>query len=248
MLNFEFADYADELDAIARLTTAELVAHLRRKSSGFSRGASKFRGVTRHHQHGRWEARIGRVMGNKCVPPACHLRPGFGMLRSDACAPGICIWAPSAPSWRLRAPMTAPPSATAAHGASRELAACLEVTKADALLCSAVTNFNISEYAGEDLGEMAAESAMGGAADGMLLGAEDTMGGAADAMFHHEFFFSPMASRPTPMDAHMAMAGAAAQMPQHGGLMHDDRVMMPGAMATHDFASFGNEGGWGFGL
>ena len=70
MLNFEFADYADELDAIARLTTAELVAHLRRKSSGFSRGASKFRGVTRHHQHGRWEARIGRVMGNKCVPPA----------------------------------------------------------------------------------------------------------------------------------------------------------------------------------
>lgn len=41
------------------------MAHLRRKSSGFSRGASKFRGVTRHHQHGRWEARIGRVMGNK---------------------------------------------------------------------------------------------------------------------------------------------------------------------------------------
>ncbi len=60
-------DYAAEMDDIARLTTAELIAHLRRKSSGFSRGASKFRGVTRHHQHGRWEARIGRVMGNKCV-------------------------------------------------------------------------------------------------------------------------------------------------------------------------------------
>ena len=55
------------MDDIARLTTAELIAHLRRKSSGFSRGASKFRGVTRHHQHGRWEARIGRVMGNKCA-------------------------------------------------------------------------------------------------------------------------------------------------------------------------------------
>uniref|UniRef100_A0ACD5XK93 Uncharacterized protein n=1 Tax=Avena sativa TaxID=4498 RepID=A0ACD5XK93_AVESA len=25
----------------------------------------KFRGVTRHHQHGRWQARIGRVAGNK---------------------------------------------------------------------------------------------------------------------------------------------------------------------------------------
>uniref|UniRef100_A0A0D3F3P6 Uncharacterized protein n=1 Tax=Oryza barthii TaxID=65489 RepID=A0A0D3F3P6_9ORYZ len=31
------------------------------KSSGFSRGASIYRGVTRHHQHGRWQARIGRV-------------------------------------------------------------------------------------------------------------------------------------------------------------------------------------------
>ena len=27
--------------------------------------ASRYRGVTRHHQHGRWEARIGRVLGNK---------------------------------------------------------------------------------------------------------------------------------------------------------------------------------------
>ncbi|KAK7406423.1 hypothetical protein VNO78_08047 [Psophocarpus tetragonolobus] len=36
-----------------------------KKSSGFSRGASMYRGVTRHHQHGRWQARIGRVAGNK---------------------------------------------------------------------------------------------------------------------------------------------------------------------------------------
>lgn len=36
-----------------------------RKSSGFSRGASMYRGVTRHHQQGRWQARIGRVAGNK---------------------------------------------------------------------------------------------------------------------------------------------------------------------------------------
>ena len=48
----------------------EVVAMLRRSSTGFSRGASKFRGVTRHHQHGKWEARIGRVAGNKyLVPP-----------------------------------------------------------------------------------------------------------------------------------------------------------------------------------
>ncbi|KAK4380891.1 AP2-like ethylene-responsive transcription factor BBM2 [Sesamum angolense] len=47
------------------MTRQEYVASLRRKSSGFSRGASIYRGVTRHHQHGRWQARIGRVAGNK---------------------------------------------------------------------------------------------------------------------------------------------------------------------------------------
>lgn len=30
-----------------------------------ARGQSQYRGVTRHHQQGRWEARIGRVHGNK---------------------------------------------------------------------------------------------------------------------------------------------------------------------------------------
>ncbi|MBA0621143.1 hypothetical protein Godav_006792 [Gossypium davidsonii] len=36
-----------------------------RRSSGFSRGVSRYRGVARHHHNGRWEARIGRVFGNK---------------------------------------------------------------------------------------------------------------------------------------------------------------------------------------
>ena len=115
-----------------------------------------------------------------------------------------------------------------------------------------MTNFNISEYAGEDLGEMAAESAMGGAADGLtdglMFGAECAMGGAASEAMFQDFFCSPMGGHPMPLDAHMATAGAAAHLPQHGGLLHDDMVMMPGAMATHDFASFGNEGGWGFGM
>ncbi|KAL3835455.1 hypothetical protein ACJIZ3_010191 [Penstemon smallii] len=43
----------------------EYIGSLRRKSSGFSRGVSKYRGVARHHHNGRWEARIGRVFGNK---------------------------------------------------------------------------------------------------------------------------------------------------------------------------------------
>ncbi|KAH7565563.1 hypothetical protein JRO89_XS09G0227900 [Xanthoceras sorbifolium] len=76
--------YEKELEEMKNMTRQEFVANLRRyniyiythihiylcfnifkKSSGFSRGASVFRGVTRHHQHGRWQARIGRVAGNK---------------------------------------------------------------------------------------------------------------------------------------------------------------------------------------
>ncbi|KAL9238025.1 hypothetical protein vseg_012504 [Gypsophila vaccaria] len=63
--NFPLENYKDETEQMKSMTRQEYVAHLRRKSSGFSRGASIYRGVTRHHQHGRWQARIGRVAGNK---------------------------------------------------------------------------------------------------------------------------------------------------------------------------------------
>ncbi|KAH7427710.1 hypothetical protein KP509_10G056200 [Ceratopteris richardii] len=64
-INFPLSDYEKELEEMKNMTRQEFVASLRRNSSGFSRGASKYRGVTRHHQHGRWQARIGRVAGNK---------------------------------------------------------------------------------------------------------------------------------------------------------------------------------------
>ncbi|BBH06841.1 Integrase-type DNA-binding superfamily protein, partial [Prunus dulcis] len=63
--NFPISNYEKEIDEMKHMTRQEYVASLRRKSSGFSRGASIYRGVTRHHQHGRWQARIGRVAGNK---------------------------------------------------------------------------------------------------------------------------------------------------------------------------------------
>ncbi|CAN8253075.1 unnamed protein product [Cochlearia groenlandica] len=63
--NFPIPNYESELEEMKHMTRQEFVASLRRKSSGFSRGASMYRGVTRHHQHGRWQARIGRVAGNK---------------------------------------------------------------------------------------------------------------------------------------------------------------------------------------
>ncbi|XP_061356706.1 AP2-like ethylene-responsive transcription factor AIL6 [Gastrolobium bilobum] len=63
--NFPVSNYAKELEEMKHATKQEFIASLRRKSSGFSRGASIYRGVTRHHQQGRWQARIGRVAGNK---------------------------------------------------------------------------------------------------------------------------------------------------------------------------------------
>lgn len=46
------------------LSKEEFVHILRRHSTGFSRGSSKYRGVTLH-KCGRWEARMGQLLGKK---------------------------------------------------------------------------------------------------------------------------------------------------------------------------------------
>ncbi|KAF3780669.1 AP2-like ethylene-responsive transcription factor [Nymphaea thermarum] len=104
--NFPVSNYEEEIEEMKHMSRQEYIASLRRKSSGFSRGASIYRGVTREvglnniscgtdrsavlavnllgvqwtfnsefytlgdqhepePQHGRWQARIGRVAGNK---------------------------------------------------------------------------------------------------------------------------------------------------------------------------------------
>ncbi|CAL0320112.1 unnamed protein product [Lupinus luteus] len=65
ILNFPLPTYENELREMDGISREEYIGSLRRKSSGFSRGISKYRGVARHHHNGRWEARIGRVFGNK---------------------------------------------------------------------------------------------------------------------------------------------------------------------------------------
>ncbi|KAJ6407380.1 hypothetical protein OIU84_010812 [Salix udensis] len=47
-------------------TKEEFVHILRRRSTGFSRGTSKYRGVTLH-KCGRWEARMGQFLGKKYI-------------------------------------------------------------------------------------------------------------------------------------------------------------------------------------
>ncbi|KAH0458980.1 hypothetical protein IEQ34_011794 [Dendrobium chrysotoxum] len=65
ILNFPLLNYSGEVKEMEAQSKEEYIGSLRRKSSGFSRGVSKYRGVARHHHNGKWEARIGRVFGNK---------------------------------------------------------------------------------------------------------------------------------------------------------------------------------------
>ena len=45
---------------VAALSHDELVSYLQRRSDGFSKGSSKFRGVSRHKQRGKWDSQITR--------------------------------------------------------------------------------------------------------------------------------------------------------------------------------------------
>ncbi|KAI3922445.1 hypothetical protein MKX01_006134 [Papaver californicum] len=65
-INFSLHDYQDDLKQMTNLTKEEFVHVLRRQSTGFPRGSSKFRGVTLH-KCGRWEARMGQFLGKKYV-------------------------------------------------------------------------------------------------------------------------------------------------------------------------------------
>ncbi|EOA38746.1 hypothetical protein CARUB_v10010918mg [Capsella rubella] len=65
ILNFPLCNYEEDMKEMESQSKEEYIGSLRRKSSGFSRGVSKYRGVAKHHHNGRWEARIGRVFGNK---------------------------------------------------------------------------------------------------------------------------------------------------------------------------------------
>lgn len=68
ILNFPMETYDQERERMQRVTRKEYLAQLKRNSCGFARGASKYRGVARHHQNDRWEARITcATAGGQCV-------------------------------------------------------------------------------------------------------------------------------------------------------------------------------------
>lgn len=65
-INFNLTDYQDDMNQMKNFSKEEFVHILRRQSTGFSRGSSKYRGVTLH-KCGRWEARMGQFLGKKYI-------------------------------------------------------------------------------------------------------------------------------------------------------------------------------------
>ncbi|XP_062187701.1 APETALA2-like protein 3 [Phragmites australis] len=65
-INFHLKDYEEDLKQMRNWTKEEFVHILRRQSTGFARGSSKYRGVTLH-KCGRWEARMGQLLGKKYI-------------------------------------------------------------------------------------------------------------------------------------------------------------------------------------
>lgn len=65
-INFNLSDYDEDMKQMSNLSKEEFVHILRRQSTGFSRGSSKYRGVTLH-KCGRWEARMGQFLGKKYI-------------------------------------------------------------------------------------------------------------------------------------------------------------------------------------
>ncbi|KAK7392908.1 hypothetical protein VNO78_21358 [Psophocarpus tetragonolobus] len=59
LINFPVTDYARDLEEMQNVSKEEYLVSLRRKSSGFSRGLSKYRGLS-----SRWEPTYGRMAGS----------------------------------------------------------------------------------------------------------------------------------------------------------------------------------------
>ena len=67
------------VDCVGRIKVEDLVLALRRKSRGVQKGTSKYRGVTKH-QKGKWEARIGLLVGSCVVTTSGSTRLLIGWL------------------------------------------------------------------------------------------------------------------------------------------------------------------------
>ncbi|KZV58292.1 hypothetical protein F511_01143 [Dorcoceras hygrometricum] len=63
LINFPVTDYTRDLEEMQNVSREDYLASLRRKSSGFSRGISKYRPLSSN----QWDTQFGRVSGADCI-------------------------------------------------------------------------------------------------------------------------------------------------------------------------------------
>ncbi|KAI4348681.1 hypothetical protein L6164_009377 [Bauhinia variegata] len=85
LINFPVTDYARDLEEMQNLSREEYLASLRRKSSGFSRGISKYRGLS-----SRWESSYGRVGGSEYFN-SIHYATGDDSAAESGYVSGFCV-------------------------------------------------------------------------------------------------------------------------------------------------------------
>ncbi|XP_076911742.1 ethylene-responsive transcription factor RAP2-7-like [Bidens hawaiensis] len=68
-INFDLSYYEEDMKQMKNLPKEEFIQILHRPGSGTSRGTSKYRWVT-NHKCGRWEARMGQLLGKKAYDKA----------------------------------------------------------------------------------------------------------------------------------------------------------------------------------
>nr|AZL19516.1 transcription factor AP213 [Fragaria x ananassa] len=64
-LNFPVTDYEKEIEEMEAYTKKDYLLHIRRTSACFSKGISKYRGVSKYGENSRWQARLGKGKDTK---------------------------------------------------------------------------------------------------------------------------------------------------------------------------------------
>ncbi|XP_022934375.1 AP2-like ethylene-responsive transcription factor At2g41710 [Cucurbita moschata] len=85
LINFPVTDYSRDLEEMQNVSREEYLASLRRKSSGFSRGISKYRGLS-----SRWDPSFSRVPGPEYIN-SINYGAGDDQATEGEFVPGFCI-------------------------------------------------------------------------------------------------------------------------------------------------------------